>query len=287
MTTLRLRLSPLWNLIRLGRPTGTLLLFIPCTWGLILGAQGRPSLKGLCLFFMGAFLMRSAGCAYNDWVDQDYDKQVSRTHLRPLAVGSLTSPQAWAAIGALLFLAGLVFLALPPLSQSFALLALPLVALYPWMKRITRFPQVILGMAYNMGVFVGYAYESSSIPLPFALAFLYGAALLWTVYFDTLYAHQDRREDQALGLHSTTHLMPSSPKGFLALVLVSMQLSLYLFFYSTHSSFPLMALSTVATIILGGALIPLDLEDSQACLKAFKRSTLWGATHSLLFLYFF
>jgi 4-hydroxybenzoate polyprenyl transferase len=271
------------DLIRFDRPMGTILLFIPCTWGLILGAKGLPSLTGTLLFLIGSFLMRSTGCAYNDWVDQDYDGKVKRSAKRPLIVGSLSQSQAWGLIITFLFLAFLVFLALPFTCQILALTALLLVFIYPWMKRITKWPQGVLGLSYSMGIPMGYAYESPSIPG--SLWLVYGAGVLWTIFFDTIYAHQDLKDDLKLGLKSTTQVMPNCPKGFLSLILFFSFSFVFIYLFYEQAPLPSFIIAGVASFFSFLKIYKLDLTNANLCLEAFKKSYLWGCAITMSFLF--
>jgi 4-hydroxybenzoate polyprenyltransferase len=194
------------ELARFDRPAGVWLLFWPCVWGLGLGRvlSGQADERfwfyaALC--FIGAVAMRSAGCIYNDWCDRRLDAAVMRTKHRPLAAGTLP---VWLAVvwAAVLLLIGLsVWWHLPGTAQWAALAALPLVALYPWMKRITYWPQAFLGLTFNWGIWVGaLAIYPQFSP---AMLLLYLTAILWTIGYDTVYAIQDMEYDVTVGVKST------------------------------------------------------------------------------------
>ena len=191
---------PFASLIRLDRPIGTWLLFWPCAWGMLLaGVDGRWSL--LLWFAIGAFAMRSAGCAYNDLVDRDLDAQVARTRLRPLASGRLTPRAAWLLI-ALLCLLGLVVLwQLPLVAQLTAVASVALVAAYPFMKRITWWPQAWLGLVFSWGALVGWASIVNGLEAP--AWWLWIGSVFWVVGYDTLYAIQDKEDDALVGVRSS------------------------------------------------------------------------------------
>lgn len=198
--------APLAALARFDRPVGVWLLFWPCAWGLGLGAVLRGGVDAafwyyLALCFIGSVAMRSAGCVYNDWCDRELDAQVARTANRPLAARQLTTGHAVLWGGVLLAIGGWVWWQLPSTAQLVAVLTLPLVALYPWLKRVTYWPQVFLGLTFNWGVWVG----SLALYPQFhpAMAMVYLAAVLWTVGYDTLYAMQDVDDDRAIGIKST------------------------------------------------------------------------------------
>ena len=196
---------PYLRLARLDRPIGTWLLLWPCWWSLALAAPaaGRhwPSLWLMLLFALGAVVMRGAGCSYNDIVDRDIDTQVERTRNRPLASGQVTVTNAWRfVIG--LSLAGLaILLMLGSLAIQLGIASLLLVVIYPFMKRITFWPQLFLGLAFNWGALMGYAAETGHLASPAILLYLAGIA--WTLGYDTIYAHQDREDDALIGIKST------------------------------------------------------------------------------------
>jgi 4-hydroxybenzoate polyprenyltransferase len=210
--------QPYLRLMRADRPIGTWLLLLPCWQGLALAA----ALEGdrliyiyyAALFALGAVVMRGAGCAYNDIVDRDIDARVARTAARPIPAGRISLARAW------MFLAALFLIGLAVLLQfnSFAILtglaSLALVAAYPFMKRITYWPQLWLGLTFNWGALVGYAAAAHGLsPAAFAL---YGAGIFWTMGYDTIYAYQDREDDALIGVKSTALRFGDRPKGWLA-----------------------------------------------------------------------
>ena len=193
-------LRDLAQLARFDRPIGWWLLFWPCAWGLLLaGGQGRWDL--LLWFLLGSIAMRGAGCVYNDIVDADLDRQVSRTAARPVASGRVSKGAAWAWLLALCGVGLVVLLQLRWQAQLVALGSLALVAAYPFMKRITGFPQAWLGLVFTWGVPVGWiAVSDWNLG---AMAALYGGAVLWCVGYDTIYACQDREDDAMIGIGSS------------------------------------------------------------------------------------
>ena len=200
MGALPLRLRPLASLMRLDRPIGTWLLYWPCAWGVALaGVQGRWDL--FLWFALGAFAMRSAGCVYNDIVDRDLDRQVERTRLRPVASGRTSVGAAWALTIALCLIGLLVLLQLDLTAQLAALGSLALVAAYPFMKRITWWPQAWLGLVFSWGALVGWPAVTGSLAV--APLWLYAGSIAWVVGYDTLYAIQDKEDDALVGVKST------------------------------------------------------------------------------------
>jgi 4-hydroxybenzoate polyprenyltransferase len=196
---------PYLRLARMDRPIGTWLLLFPCWWSLTLAevsiGHPYPNPWMLALFAIGAVVMRGAGCAYNDYVDRDYDARVERTASRPIPSGQV-SPEAALIFACVLSLIGFVVLIQ---FNFFTILlgvaSLALVAIYPFMKRITYWPQAVLGLAFNWGALMGWAAVKGSLALPALL--LYAGAVLWTIGYDTIYAHQDTDDDATLGLKST------------------------------------------------------------------------------------
>ena len=194
------RLRPFASLMRLDRPIGTWLLFWPCAWSVALaGVHGRWDLFGWLA--LGAFAMRSAGCVYNDIVDRDLDRRVERTRLRPLASGRVSVAAAWALAIALCLVGLAVLLQLERAAQLVALGSLVLVAAYPFMKRITWWPQAWLGLVFSWGALVGWPAVTGSLELPAILLWL--GTVAWVVGYDTLYAIQDREDDALVGVRSS------------------------------------------------------------------------------------
>jgi 4-hydroxybenzoate polyprenyltransferase len=194
---------PYAALMRLDRPIGTWLLFWPCAWSMALaGVAGRWDL--LLWFLLGAFAMRSAGCIYNDLVDRDLDAKVERTRLRPLASGRVSARSAWLLIAGLSAVGLLVVLQLQPVAQLIALASLALVAAYPFMKRITWWPQAWLGLVFSWGALVGWPAVTGSLGL--APVFLWLGCAFWVLGYDTLYAIQDKEDDALVGVKSTARL---------------------------------------------------------------------------------
>lgn len=201
-------LQPYAHLARLDKPIGTFLLLHPCLWSTALAAPiGYPPDIQLCtLFAIGSFIMRGAGCTINDMWDSQYDKNVERTKCRPLASGELTYTQAWMFL-ALQLSAGLgVLVSLPNVQDCvvWGVASLPLVATYPLMKRYTNYPQLVLGLTFNWGAIMGWVAVHGTSNIDWnVVGPLYTSGVLWTLVYDTLYAHQDKSDDKKLGLKST------------------------------------------------------------------------------------
>jgi 4-hydroxybenzoate polyprenyltransferase len=200
------RLRPFASLMRLDRPIGTWLLYWPCAWSVALaGVLGGWDL--LLWFALGAFAMRSAGCVYNDIVDRDLDRNIARTRLRPLASERVSMRSAWLLIAILGALGLLVLLQLNLLAALIAVGSLALVAAYPFMKRITWWPQAWLGLVFSWGALVGWLAVSGSFELPALLLWL--GSVAWVIGYDTLYAIQDIEDDALAGIKSSARRLGS------------------------------------------------------------------------------
>lgn len=218
------KLFPYIQLLRFDKPIGIGLLLLPCWWGIALASNGLPSLFLLMLFTIGAVVMRSAGCIINDIWDRKLDAQVERTKNRPLATGVIPLWHAFSILALLLSIGFIIALQLPFQTMVLAAAALPLVALYPFMKRITYYPQVFLGFTFNWGVLVGW--HAVQPQWHVAIFFLYLAGILWTVAYDTLYALQDIHDDKKAGIKSTAILAEKQAKPVLLLLYAATSFSL-------------------------------------------------------------
>jgi 4-hydroxybenzoate polyprenyltransferase len=215
-------LAPAWTrpylrLARLDRPIGSWLLLLPCWWSVALAAVHagtRVDLWHVALFFVGAFAMRGAGCTWNDIVDRDLDRRVERTRSRPIPSGQVTvaAAAAFLALQALVGLAVLLQFNRFTIYVGFASLAI--VAIYPFMKRITYWPQIVLGLAFSWGALMGWPATFAQLDPPAVL--LYAGAICWVIGYDTIYAHQDREDDALIGIKSTALLFGARTKPMLA-----------------------------------------------------------------------
>ena len=215
------RLTPSWlwpylSLARIDRPIGTWLLLFPCWWSLALAAASHgqlPPLLPALLFALGALVMRGAGCTYNDIVDRDFDARVARTASRPLPSGQVTLRQAWVFLGLQLLVGLIVLLQFNGFTIAIGAASLLLVAAYPFMKRITYWPQAWLGLTFNWGALVGWAALEGGLAWPPLLLYLGGLA--WTLGYDTIYAHQDKEDDALIGVKSTALKLGARTKPWL------------------------------------------------------------------------
>jgi 4-hydroxybenzoate polyprenyltransferase len=203
-------LRPYASLVRLDRPIGAWLLFWPGAWAVALAGMNGPGEGAagwilIAWLALGAWAMRSAGCVYNDIVDRDLDRQVERTRLRPLASGRVSLAGAWVLLVAASLIGLVVLLQLGRLAQIVALASLAPVALYPYMKRITWWPQAWLGLVFSWAALVGWAAVTGELGLP--VLFLYAGSILWVVGYDTIYALQDREDDALVGVRSSARAL--------------------------------------------------------------------------------
>jgi 4-hydroxybenzoate polyprenyltransferase len=195
--------------MRIDRPIGTWLLYWPCAWSVAL-AGVRDEWLLFLWFLLGAFAMRSAGCVYNDIVDRDLDRQVERTRLRPLASGRVKVNSAWALVIGLSLVGLIVLLQLPRVAQAVALASILPVAAYPFMKRITWWPQAWLGLVFSWGALVGWPAVTGEFELPALLLWI--GSIFWVIGYDTLYAIQDIEDDELVGVKSSARAMGERAK---------------------------------------------------------------------------
>ncbi|CAN8064719.1 unnamed protein product [Agarophyton chilense] len=207
-------ISPYGRLMRLHKPVGTHLLFLPCTWSIGMHATVPQMVFLLPLFYAGATIMRGAGCTINDIWDADIDRKVARTRLRPIASGEVSVNRAFVFLGAQLLSALAILTCLNEASFVVAALGVLPVMSYPLAKRRFAYPQAVLGMTINWGALLGCVATTSSITLP--STFLYGSGMLWTMIYDTIYAHQDKSDDKKLGISSAALEFGDRSKTILA-----------------------------------------------------------------------
>lgn len=211
-------LKPYLRLARLDRPIGSWLLLLPCWWsaGLAAIAAGRPYPDPwhCLLFFIGAFAMRGAGCTWNDIVDRDLDAKVERTRSRPIPAGQVTVRQACIFLVAQALVGLVVLLQFNPFTILVGILSLGTVAIYPFLKRVTHWPQIGLGLAFSWGALMGWPAVFGRLDL--AAYVLYAGSIAWVIAYDTIYAHQDREDDALIGIKSTAILFGERTKPMLA-----------------------------------------------------------------------
>ena len=281
---------PYLRLMRLDRPIGIWLLFWPCIFGLLLSDLAEPQtrswaddLKLAALFAIGATVMRGAGCTYNDIVDRDLDARVARTRNRPIPSGQVSLRNAWLFI-ALQGAAGLaVLLQLNRFSIVLSACSLALIAIYPFLKRVTWWPQAWLGLTFNWGALVGFAAKTGHLsPRAFLL---YAACLFWTLGYDTIYAQQDKEDDALAGVKSTARLFGRHSKSWVTLFYL---IALLLLIGAARGIAPKPAFAVFVFGVGGHFLWQIsrfEIHSSSACLAVFRANRDAGAVIALGFLY--
>ena len=270
--------KPYLRLARFDRPIGAWLLLFPAWWSQALAevSLGRtyPNFWYLALFWIGAFVMRGAGCTYNDIVDREYDARVARTAARPIPSGQVTVTLAWVFLAALCTAGLLVLVQFNWFTIVLGASSLLLIAVYPFMKRITFWPQVVLGLTFKWGALVGWAAITGSLSL--AAVVLYAGSVLWTVGYDTIYAHQDTEDDALVGLKSTALRFGAATPRWLVLFYTG---AVVLWgaagiLAGAHAAFAV-ALA-LAAAQLAWQVVTLDTSNAGNCLARFKSNRLIG-----------
>jgi len=266
---------PYLRLIRADRPIGTWLLLWPGLWGIALAGDPWPKLNLMILFAIGAFVMRGAGCTYNDIVDRDFDARVERTKLRPIPSGAVSVRGALLLLLAQLLIGFFVLLSLNGLAIALGIASLALIAIYPFMKRITYWPQAVLGLAFNWGALMGYAAASGHISA--AAIALYLGAIAWTIGYDTIYAHQDKEDDALIGVKSTALRFGASTRSWLALFYALMIAGLIITGTLAGLGMVYYAGVALAAAHLLWQTRRLDIDDAGLCLHLFRSNREVGA----------
>ncbi len=274
---------PYLLLARLDRPIGIWLLFLPGIWGVLLAMPPwQEALRLIVLFGVGSVVMRAAGCTVNDLWDRDIDRMVARTAARPLASGALRPRHALVFLSVLLLVGLAILMQLNRLSQALGVASLILVALYPLAKRVTWWPQLMMGFTFGFGAPMGYAAAADRLSLAWAL--IYVAAIVWDLGFDTIYAHQDREDDALIGVKSTARLFGARTRPFLAacygatltaLGAAGCVAGLHVWYY------PMLALPA---LLLARQVVALDINDPACCLGLFRANREVGLAVALALL---
>ena len=265
-------LRPYLRLARLDRPIGSWLLLLPCWWSSGLAAvhagEPFPNPWHVALFFIGAFAMRGAGCTWNDIVDRDLDGRVERTRSRPIPSGQVSVTQAAAFLVLQALIGLLVLLQFNRFAVAAGIVSLAVVAVYPFMKRFTYWPQIGLGLAFSWGALMGWAAAFGRLDLPAYL--LYAGSIAWVIGYDTIYAHQDREDDALIGIKSTALLFGARTKPALA-VFYSAAVVLLGFAGWMAGAGPVFAIGLAAFAAhLAWQVARLDIADPVNCLIVFK-----------------
>lgn len=264
------KVQPYMKLMRIDKPIGSWLLFWPCSWSIAMAAPvgALPDLQMLALFGTGAFIMRGAGCTINDMWDQDIDKKVDRTKDRPLVSGQITPRQSLMFLAGQLSLGLLVLLQLNWYSIFLGASSLGLVITYPLMKRITYWPQLILGMTFNWGALLGWSAIRGSCDWSVCLP-LYIAGICWTILYDTIYAHQDRVDDILLGIKSTAIKFGDDTKFYLSGFGMVMIASLITSGILTTQTWPYYTAVGLIALHISNQIYTLNINNSTDCAKKF------------------
>lgn len=269
---------PYMRLMRLDRPIGIWLLWLPCLWGLALAENPvdapRAWIGFAYLFLLGAVIMRGAGCVLNDLMDHELDARVERTKNRPLPAGEVTRRQAGAFFFFLLCCGLAILMAFPPLVRWLGVASLFLFIPYPLMKRLTYWPQLWLGLTFNWGIFMGYACYEKDIGT--SVLFLYGAGIFWTLIYDTIYAHQDKKDDLAIGIKSLALRLGKRTKSVLILFALSLLVCLE---RAAHGqgfcpAFPYLLLPVAGHLFW--QILTVNPDNPENCLIRFKSNRLTG-----------
>ena len=274
------------QLTRLNKPIGFLLLFWPCAWGLTLAYffSGNTPLyiKYIILFFLGSVLMRSAGCIFNDIADRNFDKKVRRTRVRPIASGKTSAVEAFIYIILLCSIALLILLQFNLLTIVLGMGSMILAFTYPFMKRITYWPQFFLGLTFNWGIVMGWTSITNNISIEPIL--LYLSAIFWTLGYDTIYGLQDIHDDEIIGIKSTSIKFKNKVKIFVG-TCYSLCVFLILIMFFTMQINKYLLLLTVPFITSFVYQIKIfKVSNSESCLLAFKKNNLTGL---LIFIFIF
>ena len=267
------------ELTRLKKPIGFMLLFWPCAWGLTLAYDFSSSLNNyffyLLLFFLGSVFMRSAGCIVNDILDKEFDSKVFRTKNRPIASGKVSIKLAIFYSLILCFLAFLVLINFNLFTIILAFSSMPLAFTYPIMKRFTYWPQLFLGITFNYGLILGWTAVNSEINLIPIL--FYTGAIFWTLGYDTIYGYQDIKDDEIIGLKSTSIKFKGKAKNFLSICYSALMIFLIVggYFMQFHYSYYLLSIIPFMHLFLYQIRI-FDIANPMGCLNVFKSNNIFG-----------
>ena len=267
------------ELTRLKKPIGFMLLFWPCAWGLTLAYNFENDIyvyfKYLTLFFCGSVLMRSAGCIINDIVDKNYDKKVERTKSRPIASEKISVKLGLVYAAMLCLIAFVVLIQFNKLTVLMALISMPLAFTYPLMKRFTYWPQLFLGITFNYGLVLAWIAVTNKIDLA-PIVFYFGA-IFWTLGYDTIYGYQDIKDDEIIGVKSTSIKFKNNPKKFLALCYIIFLISIIsINQIMNFNFFCIFLVLIIAFQLFYRQIFNFNIEDRNKSLEIFKSNNLLG-----------
>ncbi len=257
-----------FRLARLDRPIGTWLLLIPGWWGVALASARWPDPYLIVLFAIGAVVMRAAGCTINDMADHDFDARVARTADRPIASGKVSMAAAAVFLAGLLSIGLLVLLAFNGFAIWVGIASLPFVAVYPFMKRITYWPQAWLGLTFNWGILLGWAAVVGDLAIPAAV--LYVAGIFWTLGYDTIYAHQDKEDDLIVGVKSSALRLGRGTRPWLFGFYAVTTLLLMAAGWAAGLGWPYFVGVALGAVHLSWQANMVDVDNAKDCLRKFK-----------------
>ena len=280
------KLKIIIELTRLNKPIGFMLLFWPCLWGLTLGYYFNNEtiiyLKYIALFFLGSILMRSAGCIFNDIVDRDFDKKVERTKNRPIASGKISVSESFIYIVLLCLASLLVLLQFNKLTIMLGMSSMIFAFSYPFMKRITYWPQLFLGLTFNCGIIMGWSALTNKISIEPLL--LYISAIFWTLGYDTIYGLQDMHDDEIIGVKSTSIKFKNNPKVFVGSCYCLCVLFILIMFFMMDLNKYILFFSMPFIVSLFYQIKIFDIKNEKSCLNAFKFNNFSGFFNFLFIL---
>jgi 4-hydroxybenzoate polyprenyltransferase len=263
---------PYLRLTRLDRPIGWWLLLLPCWWSSALAAVASgdwgPNPWHIVLLLIGAIVMRGAGCTWNDLVDRDIDARVERTRSRPIPSGQVSVPAAVAFLVAQALVGLAVLLQFNSFAIGVGIASLGVVAIYPFMKRFTYWPQIFLGLAFSWGALMGWAAARGALEWPALL--LYAGSIAWVIHYDTIYAHQDREDDALVGLKSTALLFGARTKAALAAFSAAAVVLIGLAGVTAHAGLAFALGLAAFAAHLGWQIVRIDIDDPESCLRVFR-----------------
>ena len=280
------KIQTLIQLTRLNKPIGFLLLFWPCVWGLTLGyyfnSETTLYLKHIVLFFLGSVLMRSAGCIFNDIVDRDFDKKVERTRKRPIAAGKISVLESFIYMIFICLVAFFILLQFNLLTIVLGISSMFLAFTYPFMKRITYWPQLFLGLTFNWGIIMGWTSLTNTISIEPLV--LYLSAIFWTLGYDTIYGLQDILDDEIIGIKSTSIKFKNNVKVFVGTCYSLCVLLILIMFFMMQINKYLLLLTIPFIFSFIYQIKICKISNPESCLVAFKNNNLTGL---LIFIFIF
>ena len=269
-----MKLAPCFRLMRFHKPAGIALLWLPTAWALWIANHGAPTLKLAIYFLLGTIFMRAAGCVINDIADRHIDKHVSRTKTRPLTTGEISLTEAWGLLLILLFAALYILLQLPIACFNYALIALLLTVIYPFCKRFIQAPQLVLGLAFSMGIPMAYA--ASGIKPNLCMLILFSLNFAWIVAYDTMYAMADKADDLRIGVKSTAIFFGRFDRLMIVLLQILFHGLWIVLALTQHYSPWFYGAWILGSSVLMYQQILIRSREPSLCLRAFSTSSLYG-----------